>query len=90
MSKNARQPIARRRSPGQGRDKRAKFVELATNRVNRTLKDLALIGNLANRRNYDYDDEQAKKIVKALQVGVDEVKARFTSKGAGNHSPFEL
>jgi mitochondrial fission protein ELM1 len=72
------------------RDKSAKFIELANKRVNRALKDLALVGNLANRRNYAYSEDQAKKIVKALQLGIDQVKASFLSDGAGQQSNFEL
>lgn len=72
------------------RDKSAKFVELANKRVNRALKDLTLVSNLANRRNYSYSEEQAKKIVKALQLGIDQVKASFLSDGAGQQSNFEL
>lgn len=72
------------------RDKEAKFVELAINRVNRTLKDLALVGNLANRRNYEYSDDQARRILRALQVGLDQVKSRFASGGGANPSNFEL
>lgn len=72
------------------RDKSAKFVELANKRVNRALKDLALVSNLANRRNYTYSEDQAKKIVKALQLGIDHVKASFLSDGAGQQSNFEL
>lgn len=59
------------------RDKRAKFVELATNRVNRAIKDLRLVGNLANRSSYDYSDEDAKKILRALQRELDDLKLRF-------------
>jgi len=72
------------------RDKSAKFVELATNRVNRALKELALVGNLANRSNYEYSDDQAKKIIRALQAGLDQVKTRFSSGGALNQSNFKL
>jgi len=59
------------------RDKRAKFVELANKRVNRALKDIQLIGNLANRQNYDFDDDQVRKIVRALQQELDVVKQSF-------------
>ena len=45
------------------RNKRAKFVELANKRVTRALKDLELIANLSKRRNYEYDDEQVRKII---------------------------
>ncbi len=72
------------------RDKKAKFVELANKRVNRAIKDLELVANLANRRNYDFDDEQARKIVKALQYHVDALKQSFLSGNSGNQTTFEL
>jgi hypothetical protein len=59
------------------RDKRAKFIELANKRVNRALKDIQLIGNLANRQNYDFDDDQVRKIIRALQQELDVVKQSF-------------
>ena len=40
-----------------------KFVELAEKRVNKTIKDLRLIGNLANKTNYDYENIDVKKII---------------------------
>lgn len=72
------------------RDKSAKFIELANKRVNRAVKDISLIGNLSNKRNYTYNEEQAKKIVKALQASVDQVKASFLSGIHGQQSKFEL
>ena len=72
------------------RDKKSKFVELANKRVSRALKDLELVGNLANRRNYEYDEEQAKKIVKALQHEVDLLKQSFLSGSPGRQTTFEL
>ena len=83
-------PLAKHAPKRVSRDKSAKFVELATSRVNRSLKELALVGNLANRSNYQYTDEQAKKIIRALQVGLEQVKSRFSSGGALNQSNFEL
>ena len=38
------------------RDKAAKFVELANRRVNRAIRDLQLVSNLANRQNYEYTE----------------------------------
>ena len=72
------------------RDKRQKFVELANKRVSKALKDLALIANLANKRNYDYDDEQARKIIKALQNELDVVKQSFTTEGPSRNADFKL
>jgi len=56
---------------------RKKFVELASKRVNRALKDLQLIGNLSNRSNYDYTDQDVAKIFKALSDEVTTCRKRF-------------
>ncbi len=69
---------------------REKFVELVEKRVRRTIKDIKLIGNLSNRSNYSYTDEDAKKIHKALQQALADMKSRFDSKGAGGESQFTL
>ncbi|MFZ4537069.1 hypothetical protein [Propionivibrio sp.] len=72
------------------RDKSAKFIELANKRVNRALKDIQLICNLANRQNYDFNDEQAKKIVRALQQEIDLLKQSFASTEEVGRSEFKL
>jgi hypothetical protein len=74
-----------------GREKdRNKFVDLAEKRVSRALKDIKLIGNLSNRSNYIYTDEDVKKIIRALQNAVNEVKARFERKGEEDAIEFKL
>lgn len=72
------------------RDAREKFVELANKRVTKTIKDLRLIGNLANRRAYKYEDADAKKIIRALQRELDVLKARFRGDDGGEDSIFSL
>ena len=72
------------------RDKRKKFIELAEARVNRTIKDLRLIGNLANRSSYDYAEEDARKIFRALQKELDAAKARFLGDSGGKDIEFKL
>lgn len=72
------------------RDKSAKFVELANKRVNRALKDMQLIGNLANRQNYDFSDEQAKIIIKVLQQEVEALKQSFQSADNVSRKEFFL
>jgi len=72
------------------RDAREKFVELANKRVTRAIKDLRLVGNLANRRNYKYDEEDAKKVIRALQREMDALKARFRGDGGDEDSVFSL
>lgn len=72
------------------RDKKAKFIELANNRVNRTIKDLRLIGNLSSRTSYEYTDEDAKKIIRALQREIDDLKLRFRGEDQGDDNLFTL
>jgi hypothetical protein len=72
------------------RDKKIKFVELAEARVNRGIKDLRLIGNLANKGAYAYDDEDVRKIFRALQKELDAAKARFTGDAGGKDNEFTL
>lgn len=72
------------------RDKSAKFVELANKRVNKALKDLQLIRNLANRQNYEFSDEQAKQIIKALQQELDTIKLSFQSSDDMSRKGFIL
>jgi hypothetical protein len=72
------------------RDKRSKFVELVENRVNRAIKDIRLIGNLANRSAYEYTDEDVRKIFRALSKELDSAKSRFTGDSGGRDSDFRL
>jgi len=72
------------------RDKRAKFIELANNRVNRTIKDLRLIGNLSNRASYEYTDEDARKILRALQREMEDLKLRFRGEDQNDDTLFSL
>lgn len=63
------------------RDKRQRFVKLAEKRVNSALQTMRLIGNLANRNNYDYSKEDLHKIVAALEAEMKQLKMRFQSEG---------
>lgn len=69
---------------------RKKFVDLAIKRVRRTIKDIRLIGNLSNRSNYVYTDEDVRKIYKILATEINNMKARFDRKGASEEIDFDL
>ena len=60
-------------------DKHSKFKELAEKRVNRAIDDIRLIGNLANRNNYDFDQEDAVKICSVLDAEIKTLKLKFSS-----------
>jgi hypothetical protein len=68
---------------------REKFVRLANKRVSNALKAMQLIGNLANRSNYDYTEADVQKIFKALHDELSASKKKFemaqkrNGKGAG-------
>ena len=70
--------------------KHEKYIELANKRVNKTIKDIQLIGKLANRQNYEYTENQAKQIIKVLQQELDEVKHKFSNTSTSNYSIFFL
>ena len=71
------------------RDKRKKFVQLAEARVNRAIKNIQLIGNLANKNSYEYTKDDARKITKALQRELDAVRARFFGDTGGKGHPVQ-
>ena len=72
------------------RDQREKFIELANKRVTRAIKDIRLVGNLANRRSYKYDENDAKKIIRALQREISVLRARFRGDNGDDSSIFSL
>ena len=71
-------------------DKREKFIRLAEQRVNRSLNDLRLIGNLSNRNAYTFTDDDVKKIFKTLQKELDQARARFTDSENSSGGDFKL
>lgn len=71
-------------------NKREKFVELAEARVNRTLKDLQLVGNLSNRSAYEFNEADVRKMFGALQKALDASKARFSREGDPLGGAFKL
>jgi hypothetical protein len=70
--------------------KRQKFVELATKRVNRAIKDLRLVGNLSNKSAYQYEEDDVRKILRALQKEIEAIKARFGGPGDSGDNEFTL
>ena len=57
-----------------------KFKRLATYRTNIVLEKLRILGNLSNKTNYDYSDEDVNKIFSAIDSQLRIVKARFAGK----------
>jgi hypothetical protein len=70
--------------------KRDKFVELAEARVSRAMQAIRVVGNLSNRNNYEYSDDDVKKIVKALSSEIEAMQGRFRSSDSKARPEFKL
>jgi ABC-type Fe3+-hydroxamate transport system substrate-binding protein len=73
-----------------GRDPRERFVALANSRVTAAIRQIRLVGNLGNRKNYDYSSDDAAKIIRTLQREVDELKAKFKGEEKRDSTIFSL
>ncbi len=69
---------------------RDKFVKLANQRVNRVIKGLQLIGNLANRSNYSYTEEDIRQIFQTLKAELKRSEDRFLAMNARETERFRL
>ena len=67
-----------------------KFRKLAERRVNNAIKQLRLVGNLSNKNNYGYTDEQAKKIINTLTNELRELKLRFNTNTSKKSKKFKI
>lgn len=57
--------------------RRDKFQRLASKRTSVVLENLRILGNLSNRANYDYKEEEVKKIFNAIDSQLRLIKAKF-------------
>ena len=64
-------------------DKRGNFVRLAEGRTQIALDAIRKLGNLSNRRAYDFNDADVRKITKALREAVSDLERKF---GAPNET----
>lgn len=72
------------------RDRRERFVALAEARTDKALNAIRLLGNLANRSNYEYTEADVVQILRALESEVKAVKSRFADATAGRERTFRL
>ena len=69
--------------------KREKFVRLAEKRTNKIIDMMRLMGNLSNKGNYEYTEEDVKKIFNALEKEMKTVKEEFIN-SQNEDSRFKL
>ena len=69
--------------------KEERFQRLAEQRVNAILDKLRLLGQLGNKGNYEYSDEQVDLIFRAIQKELNTTKAKFRN-GPKDRKRFTL
>ena len=64
--------------------KKEKFKRLAEARTNKIIDMLDLLGNCANKSNYEYTDDEVRVIFTAIENAVKVTKMKFTDKQKKN------
>ena len=70
--------------------KRERFRRLAESRTNKALSAIAVIGNLANRSAYEFEEAEVRKVMKALRDQISAVEERFHSPKTRASARFKL
>lgn len=70
--------------------KAQKFERIAERRVNEAIRSMRLLGNLADRRNYEYSESQATLLLAAVDREVKALRLKFRSESAGGDRRFSF
>lgn len=70
--------------------KHDRWKRLATARTKKILGGMRTLAKLANRRNYEYDDDDVKKIFAAIDKEMASLKERFTTTEKKDDLDFRL
>jgi hypothetical protein len=68
---------------------RERFLRLAPPRVDAAVKKISLLGNLS-RSGYDYEAQEVKQMIAALEQAVADVKQKFARKSTGKTVGFSF
>ena len=60
--------------------KNKRFRRLAESRGNRLIREIMLLGNLSNQKNYSYSVEEVERLFTPIQRELDEVRSLFDAK----------
>ncbi len=69
---------------------REKFIRLAESRVNNTIKNIRLIGNLSNKSNYSYTQKDIDKMFNTLLQELKKSKSRFSKADDEDTNSFKF
>ena len=71
-------------------NRREKFVKLAEGRMNKTIINIRNIGNLSNKSNYDYTEQDVSKMFRKLKEELSDSEKRFRRKSESRKERFKL
>ena len=60
------------------KSKRVRFEDVASKRVQYIIDKLELLGNCSNRNNYEYSEEDVRKMFSVIREQLRKTEARFT------------
>lgn len=58
-------------------EKTSRFKRVAENRTNKIIEQIRLLGNCANRSNYQYSEDEVERIFVAIEKELNETKAKY-------------
>ena len=70
--------------------RRDRFKRIAGTRTNKILDMIKLLGNCANTGNYEYTDDDVKKIFSTIDREIKNAKAKFNGSEAQKNNRFTL
>jgi hypothetical protein len=57
--------------------RRERFEKVAARRVQRILQDIETLKNCSNKRNYDYSEDDVKRMMKVIKERIKSLEASF-------------
>ena len=70
--------------------RRERFIKVGERRINNALKAINLIGNLANKGNYEYSQSEVKRIERVLKEELAVTMNKFDSKNSKSKNGFSF
>jgi len=70
--------------------RRERFIKVGERRINNALKAINLIGNLANKGNYEYSQAEVKKIERVLKEELVSTMNKFDNKNSKSKDGFSF
>lgn len=70
--------------------KHDKFKRLAEKRTNDIINKLRLVGNLSNRQQYDYSDEEVSELFESIRDALKRSESTFNNSVVKNNDKFSF